>query len=296
MTIDLEMSEVTEATSRFPTYNESTLRDYGHMVPIGKPDGKGGLLKSFAFYDLDWGKEEEIDRVRNAPEGPGDQPGLLTLNILAIMLKEWHGDAKFSTRNHDGKLNTLLTSCAEDVLYAWVCFRVESEDPTFEIDVEKCPSCKKKFTWSTDLRGLEIKVTDTPPEDFHYRLRKPHAWGQDRVIDTLILRPHQWSGICDINHSARRSGLTDIKRAILSSSIYGCYDSRTPDDKVSLSPLLRQRISKVDMELMSNVVEKAFPRADLTMQIVCPHCCHLQKTPLDWTWDFFFGAASLPGV
>lgn len=272
---------------------ESTLELYGQSFPIGVDRGDGGLAKAFAFDRIDYEFEERLDRARNRKGGPGNHPAKIATEVLASVLTEFGGDTEFATKNHKHKVAAIEGAYMEDVLYAWVCLRVETMGADLAIRWE-CVGCEHEWTWSTDLKGLEVTVLDTPPKPKTVGLIYPVSWG-DQIIDTVELLPAKWRAVCQTKNAQRRGTLGDIKAGLVRSAVRSVRTKAGVE--LPLAPRIFELIHKLDRERMAQVMDsKEFPRCDLTFEIECPECAFVQRTPLDWTWDFFFGSASLPRV
>lgn len=272
--------------------SESTLGDYGPLLPIGVLSPTG-LAKEFAFKELVWEVEEEIDKLRNKKGGPGDHPGKTITTILAHVLTEWGGNKNFATAPEKARLQAIESAYMEDVLYAWVYFRYQEFDRYYTIRVPECDSCGQEYHWTADLENLKIQVCDQIPPEFEYKLSRKISHG-DSNLDTLTIACPTWAAVSRVNQSARAKGLTQVKKSLILASVKHAKDSTLKDKVHAFSPSVRRRIRKTDLEKMMGVLEKGhFPQSDMRFEVSCSHCGHVFTTTLDWTWDFFFGSASL---
>jgi len=287
------MTEVLEEESLPVPFATSTLGEYGNMLPIGILTEDGQLHKEFTFRELNWDEEDEIDRIRNSKKGPGDHPARLVTSVLAHMLSQWGGNSRFHTAPLDSRIRAIETAFMEDVLYAWVAFRIQELDPVYTVTIKECVSCEREYNWTTDLNDLEVKVAQSVPEHHVFKLSREISHGPSEV-DRVSIGCPRWNGVTSIDYNARKKGFATIKRGILMGAIHHVFDHRTPETVHALSPSIRRRIRKVDMERMTAIPDSGlFPRADMTFHMSCPHCQASLETSLDWTWDFFFGSASL---
>ncbi len=273
---------------------ESTQDFWGNNALIGR-EVDGRMQKSFAFRELDAATEANIERARARKGGPGKHEGKLVTEILCRTLTEWCGDAEFGNKPPKEQARILRDSYANDVLYAFVCLRIETMTPDFALTLE-CGECGKKFDWATDLTGLELTVSgETPLPPQVVKLRRPIPLGDDRQVTEVQLGIAKWSSITNVNV---KNGLSigNVKDAILMGSIEHLIDNKGV--VIAKASALLAKMHKLDRERMIKFMrdEDSVPAADMTFHCECTHdgCGHVHKTELDWTWDFFFGAASLP--
>jgi len=275
-----------------PTPSESTLELYGQNLPIGvlSPDGTQ-VGKGFAFRPLDFEVEEAIDKARNRPGGPGAHPAKVATEVLALTLTEWGGDPGFGTKAHEHKLAALQSAFVEDVLFAWVSLRVETMGEVLAVGWT-CASCAHEWQWETDLGRLQITTVDAPPVPVRVKLHKPVSFGE-RTLVACDLLPAKWSAVYNVTAIQRRGSIGDIRNAILRSAVSAVVNDK--GERSPLAPRAFQLITKRDRERLTKALDSPLlPRCDLSLEVVCPKCGHKTSTQLEWSWDFFFGSASLP--
>lgn len=268
---------------------KSTLGLYGHRLPIGVFDpNRDAVGKTFAFRPIDYATEKEIDKRRS--KIAGDHPGKVVAEVLATVLTEWAGCEDFATKNHAHKIGAIENSYSEDVMYAWIALRVEVMGEVFALGVE-CQMCGHEHTWETDLNGLSITVTEEKVEPRLLPLRRPVSFGENTFKEVLVA-PVRWGAINRIK-AKRRASFGDIKAEMVRDAIHAVKDGN--GNTVPLAPRVYEMMRKLDRERIVKALDSdEFPRCDLRFEIDCPDCGHTSVTSLDWTWDFFFGSASLP--
>ena len=83
------------------------------------------------------------------------------------------------------------------------------------------------------------------------------------------------------------STTADVKAKIISSSI------RKLGELEAVSDSILANLTKYDLEKMGRVIDDLMPGPDLTLEVNCPNCDADIRQQLDWSYDFFFGSASL---
>lgn len=284
------MTDTTEEPKAHTT-KCSTLGDYGELLPIGvhgprQPE----LQKGFGFREMDYQTEKEIDEARKRKDGPGNHPAKIVSEVLATMLSEWGGDSTFGKKSRKHKLGMIGAAYSEDILYAWVCLRIQAMGEDLSIDWT-CPACQVEMPWPTDLSYMPVTVVDTVPEPVEILLKKPVQFG-DKTLVAVNLLPPLWRAATEVKMS-RRGSLGDVKSEMLRTAI---SSFKTKDgEEHPPAPRIFDRLYKRDRERMMKALGgDRFPRCDMTFDIECKSCGHEHSTTLDWTWDFFFGSASLP--
>ena len=275
-----------------PTTSESTLNLYGYNALIGTNElGSKELGKPFAFTHIDYKTEAEIDKKLNKKGGAGKHPAKVVTEVLAHTLTEWGGDSDFETKNHKHKLIALQNAFYVDILYAWCCLRIQIMGEILGLDWT-CSECDHEFPWETDLNGLEVTTTNEMPEPTIVILNHKIHFGEITVSKLKILPP-RWAGACKIRSAQRRGGIGDIKAHLLRTAILCMV---TEDDKeLPLAPRVFELLRKRDRERAIKTLDSdKFPQCDMSFEVECPECGFVQETSVVWTWDFFFGSASLP--
>lgn len=270
-----------------PKYRKTTLGEQGSQLPIALDSSD----RTFALKEFNYGEERKIDDMRSKKGGAGNHPGRTVTTVLAHMLTKWKGE-DLSQTEHKKIEAKLRDSSMEDVLFAWVFFRTMEIDPVIELDITCIrPSCAKKYDWRGDLRGLEIEVADEQIEPIPFKLSGPLTWLREEY-DTLMLMPPKWSVM---NLVKEGGNMADIKAKLAMSAVHSLRNSAHPEQApISVSERALDFVHKRDVDRLVRAVNDLFPSMDSSFELECPHCKHKHETSLDWTWDFFFGASSMP--
>lgn len=273
---------------RHPT---STLLDYGHNLPIGIPEGNPvQLAKSFAFKPYRTKDEQAIEKARKGKQHPGRD----AVTVLVQMLTEWGGDPDFSSKPEKNRRASISRAYMADVLYAYIALRVEALGPYFALKTE-CSSCGHEHEWKTDLRGVQITIAEGADDLAQpFKLKHPIEHGET-LYDELVCGPPTWSAVSGLDAGTRRSGVTDIKLAMVRSSIREMRSSANPKKpSIQVGPLVLGEMSKMDLERLTRAIDDLFPSTDITFEIECPSCGVSTPYGLAWAFPFFFGGSSLP--
>ena len=285
----MDIKTETKPVEEGQKFLSSTLKMYGHSLLIGV-DNAGQLAKSFSFRRFTFKEELEIAKLRKRKDGPGLHDAKIATEVLAYMLTEWAGE-DVSQKAHKHKLMALRSAFMEDVLYAWICLRVETMGEDLAIKTQ-CPACRHTHTWVTDLTELEVSATSEAVEPVKMALKSPIPWG-DQEITHVVMMPPRWSSIYNVVQAGQVEGLDPIKRAVVQGAIYSAVTGDGTERPCD--PRIREQMTKLDVERIAKAFDSAkFPRNDASFEIVCPECGQAEETSLDWTWGFFFGSASLP--
>lgn len=273
--------------------SKSTLSLYGYQLPLGyHAQGETMLHKDFSFKPFNFENEKECTRLRQRKDGPGNHDAKIATEVLAHMLESWGGDTEFHRKKHEAKVAILRSAYMEDIVYAWICLRIEAM--THEVAVPfDCTNCDAPETeWVGDLNDLTVHVSDELPTPLPLDLKRPISWGE-KTITGVKLYPIRWRSSCDVKDGVRTAGLDAIKEAMVTGAIH-CFATEDGSEYPVQQRILDQ-MWKFDRERINKAYTKAdFPKVELKFDMTCESCGLNVKTLLDWTWDFFFGASSLP--
>ena len=293
--------EETPPTEETKPYEASTLGDYGYALPIGVVTGNPPTLeKGFAFRPYRMKEQLEIDKIRSQKGGAGDHPGKVVAEVLAFMLTEWGGRTDFQTVQQKHRVLQIEQGFMEDVLYAWICLRIEALGEYIGIDI-KCLNrmCGRfdEYPFRADLRKLPVTVTNKLVEPHHFKLRHPITWGK-KDWDTLNLLPPRW-GACCLIRAGDVVGDTDVKYQLAISAVQSMHASSDPEDVKPVTGAALEQIHFIDTERLVKVIQGTkgdgiFPHGDYRLHLECPDCHTGPTTTLTWSYDFFFDASSLP--
>jgi hypothetical protein len=135
-------------------------------------------------------------------------------------------------------------------------------------------------------------VADEIPPQLELSLKHPVSWGENEIVAIKIHMP-PWRALCEVKDRVRSAGEDAIKEALVTASIKGFVTKEGTDYPVQKRVL--EQMSKLDRERCRKAYSlAAFPEPDLRFGVVCEGCSFEIETTVNWTWDFFFGAGSLP--
>jgi hypothetical protein len=292
ITAILAEREAARVVHERPSYQETTLGVWGAALPIGIPVGNPAALeKGFEFAPLNFKREKALDKLRSKKGGSGNHPGKVPAETLAFMLRSWGGDHDFHDKKPKERYRAITNSYMQDVLYAWIYFRVQELGPYLALQAECVqPHCRHEWEWTTDLRGLELTVTREAPQPLPFEFTDEIEFG-GRSISGVLLLPPKWRVMSGFTGQTV-VGTADIKGRLALDSVHVAVTSSGEHTPAAASML--DEITKADLERLASSVDDLFPKSDPRFEIECPSCGNRQISGLNWTWDFFFGSASLP--
>lgn len=271
-------------------YEKTILKDWGPQLLIGVERGSPPLIhRDFAFRDFTFEREKEIDKMRSVKGGAGTHHAKTVTTVLAHMLTDWAGES-FSNLQQKHREQAINNSYMEDVLYAWVYLRATELERILTIN-PTCliQSCGEQYTWKGDLFTMESTISRDRIKPVQFKLSKPIEWAT-KNYNTLLLMPAKWGAFTGL---AANMTTADIKSAVAIASIHALFDPET-ESSVPMPQRAIDFMSKKDVERLTKaILGDTFPGVDAEFELRCPKCGHVHRTPLDWTWDFFFGSSSL---
>jgi hypothetical protein len=276
-------------------YRKVSLGDLGHLMPIGMEDGaQGKTQRGFAFREWTGVEDEEIDKVRQSPDLKKflDHNGKTVSIVLAVMLDHWgkFGAAEWNAMKVAKRILVLEESWMADVLTAWLALRVHAMGSRVVAQLE-CPRCHNEWAWPADLDKLDIQVADSVPR-FTYRTPRP-IQSAGKSYEMLCVQPARWRAVSTLSTSAMSGSIYGIKQAMTASCLYGLLSD---DESLPVAPITQGTIRAMPKRLsetLTRFIGEQFPEPDTALAPVCPSCKHGWEIGLRWTYDFFFGAASL---
>lgn len=284
------MTDQDKSESTTPTFSTSTLYDYGIQLPIGVVSGNpAGLHKGLAFRPYRTRDEKAISKLRKRNPHPAHD----VVVTLCYMLESFGDIADFQSLDDKKKRSTIMRASTADVLYAWVQLRIQALGSILSLEAE-CPSCEHEWTWSADLNTLEVGIADRLSDlAAVHQLRDPISFGQ-KTYDKIRVAPPKWGALANISSGKRAAGVGELKTAMVQGAVEGLVDPEDASKIMPASPVVFDEISKYDLEMLTNTIDELFPSIDVSMEMECPACGHVQSYHLQWGFDFFFGASSLP--
>lgn len=272
-------------------YVKTTVGELGPTLPMGVVVGNPPQLeRHFDTKDYYWEEEQELNKIRNKKEGPGQHPGKTVTEVLNFMLTSWGGKKDFQTTNTKNRRQAVDSAFMTDVLFAYVYLRIQALGSIYTTEVN-CAACGHDWTWRTDLNGAEVTVPEKPQDlDKEYKLIKQVKFG-DKVYDTVHLRPPPWSAVS--HHPMGRSNAGQVKSNLMMAAVRGLSNSKDRKQR-AIGMSTHVKLTKLDYEMLVMFVDRQFPSVDLNFQIECESCGAEFLHMMQWNFDFFFSGSSLP--
>lgn len=264
-----------------------TIASRGNRLPVGIPNGDE-LSKDFEIRPWRTKEEREIARFKK----PGAQQGTFVANVIGLMCPVVGGLDFESMKEAERTLHVSRMFIA-DVLYIWVCLRMESMGEKIKMEIG-CPNCSKKLPYTGDLSSTEVAVVpDGALESglrWKYKLHKPVKI-RGKEVESFTLAPPRWS---IMNVQGARNDAT-AKIAAIRGAVCGINDEPAV---LMLSDTEVDELSKRDLEAISTAVDDRFLGPNMALEGVCPpSICPIGgdqtfRAPINWSYDSFFGSSS----
>jgi len=270
-------------TDGFEGHDQTTFQMWGEQLPIGILDG-GELHRSFGFKVYDLAIERELALKRKKTRASAEY----VVEVLSTVLTVLGPHADFQALNHQQRKLVIQRMWLPDVLYAYFSLRREALGDELSASCT-CPTCSHKWKYVGDLAMGDVKVV-TGPEAISWRHEMRHGlMGKDGDrIKSAVLQPPRWECMLGITRKTGRTNAVMVKVRVIASCIRQLGDGTTP-----LTEHVIDTMSKYDIEHITKALDDCVPGPDMTLEPECPECGTELRIPINWDWDFFFGAASL---
>lgn len=270
---------------------KTTFAAFGQNLPIGVRTPTGRFVRSFEVGAYDTKEEREIGKLR---KGSNMQAGRTVMAVMATLLSNWGGNENFPRENVNTRMAKLQEAFMVDLLYAYIHTRIETVGGDYAIGMT-CPACEHEWEWIADLNEMELLAAPGKFEDADlevvWKLRRPIPFGET-VLDEVVLGPALWGTTTQV---PRSPSVSDVKLTLVRGAIRAFRSSASPDTpQQPASSHLLDRVHKLDLERLVGVSERKLPKIDTELEVCCPNCEHTWTHDMLWTFDFFFGASSLP--
>lgn len=280
--------------------NRKTLKELGSLLPIGlipKPEWKFAPKdNSFKFKEWGFEQEQEIAKLKNKENSSGK----FAAEVMNMMLDEL-GGVKWDSIGEAKRL-VLNQLYMGDMLYLYICLRIEALGHEFALNGILCPHCGHKHKeFVADLRDIDV---DTLPKDekpdqlFEYKLKKPikysHKGSDGEVPEDITLfkiARSKWQTMEELTMEMAENGAL-AKKCILKGSIAGYNDSEGYVDADKMIGSLK----KIDYEMMDKFIGMHNLGPTIVVADDCKSCGKKWAQQINWSYDHFFGASSLPSV
>lgn len=263
---------------------ESTFEDWGYRLPIGFLQG-GELHRSFAFRPFRMREEEQLEKLRGGKKKRVRMPEFVA-GVLAYMLTRL-GPYDFETLSETERRLVVNQMWQQDVLYAYIYLRIDALGSECAFNLE-CATCGHEWRWVADLGRTDVEIAeDAKSLVFTHHLRDGLET-PDGVVKEILIQPARWSAMSQIR--SKTFNYAEIKLALMASAIKNVGDGKHPITREMLETL-----TKYDSEALTKAIDDLTPGPNLMLEVECPECGATFRHALDWNYDFFFTASSLPG-
>lgn len=275
-----EKKEPAKAT--FPT---TTLGKLGNKLPVetkGKPD------QFFSF--IEWGTVEEKKIAKIKDKNPS--MGRFITDVLMILTDKINGEA-FAGQDEKIKILKLNQLPLANPLYMYFYLRFDQMGEELALNCQ-CPSCshlEENFVASLGDLDVDCKLGEWD-DNVNYKLKKPITLEKgEQLINNLNIKVGVWD-IMERMDSIVAQDSAETKIYTLKNHIAGSegFVGYLNADEVV------QKIKKVDLERLQRLIAQHNAGPSLQQQIECRMCKFKFYTQLNWSYDSFFGASSLPQV
>jgi hypothetical protein len=270
---------------KFP---KSTLAKLKRQLPIGFMDGSG-LVKGYKPRPDFKGREEKtIGRWKN--QNPNANVGKLTTFVLSTLLDSVGPHADFGGQSMERKQVIIGQMNMADVLTAYFGVRLETLGKKLRIRL-KCPACRRPTRITLDLGSMEI-TTASSWEDCQIPVELPNGipfevGTETKLFKNVTLVPPKW-------YPMESATDGDEEYDMVLRSLPTCLDTVEGLKREQwLGQDWLDATDKVDLEILSGIVSDSFPQPELILDLHCSKCKHQWQQMLDWSYDSFFGSASL---
>lgn len=264
-------------------FSESTAVDYGDRLPLGVYRD-GVLHREFAFRPYKSSIEKELDKLKQKNQAMNNVEWATVL--LATMLTRLGPYTDFAEEDFNTRRAIISRLYQPDMLYLIVRLRQSALGSEVRFNLT-CPRCAEKYRPSIDLDDLKLTVAETAQSLTTLHTLRDGIVVGGKTYTKLVLGPPRWGALAGI----RSRSTVDAEFAIIVASIRRALTDAGEVSQIT-SDMLGES-SKYDFEVLKKVIDDEMAGPDLALQSECPSCGFVQNYGVDWSWDFFFKAASL---
>lgn len=270
-------------TETSPKTTTVQLKDLGPNLPLGILDS-GSYVKDIAVRPWRMAEERELGRLRDANKDANVASFVsMVLSVMCTRL----GCHDFEGMKSEQRRVLISQMFMGDVFYAYVWLRVQTMGNHLDLNLA-CAACGRKFPFQADLNTVEVETAETEDAaSWSYTLRVPFKI-RDQTASVIRMGPARWNALEMMDrHGGMNPGMA--KAGI----IRGCFRGLADDDKPMLigdSEL--DEMSKWDLEKLTTEIDDYSIGPNMAVEGNCPHCRSPFRSPMDWTYDSFFGVSS----
>jgi hypothetical protein len=268
------------------------LKDLQNVLPLGYFTPEGNLVKSFKNRPWRMIEERAVGEIREKQKTP--MMGPFISELLAYMITGFDG-MDFEAKTPAERRLMLNQMSFPDVIYMYVWLRREAVGPELLLK-STCPICSYMYDIECDLDEMEIEVPDenaTSPDDF----KKPVQLKKGLEIDgatyhEMIIKPASWMVM-----EGMTAKLSSNDGALKTKFFQDCLveiPGYTAMDHFVVTDTLLDNMMKVDIELLNKAIDDASGGLNMNIEAKCEQCNGAYKQGIDWNYDNFFSASSIP--
>lgn len=261
---------------------ETTFGAWGRRMPIGILRG-GKLHKDFAFRRWTSKQDRELEEVRANSGAMSVQE--FVGKVVCHMLTQLGPWQDFQGLPESERLAITNQMYLGDVMYLYVWLRIEALGQRIVFRM-RCPGCKKLFKMVADLRQTDVSAVESPDTLIKSLKLKDGIEVGETLEHNILVHPPQWIAMGSVK--ADTTNQHDVKTQIILSSLRQIGESVHPP-----APQVLDTLTKYDLEMLTRVIDDMNPGPDLTLEARCAKCGVEFKSPLEWSWSFFFDGVSL---
>jgi len=283
-----ELAAIPAKGSGAPEHSLTTFQMLGDQLPIGILDA-ATLHRNFAFRRYDYGVERQLAVKRKKTRAPAEY----VVEVLAHMLTVLGPHTDFQALDDPQRRLIVQRMWMHDVLYAYFSLRRQAMADELSVGCT-CPTCNTKWKFTGDLSQGDVKVVESPASiAWNHALKdgvlaKPSATRRGGCVKDVVLQPPRWECMMGLSRKSGRTDPVHAKVRIIASAI-----RQLGDGTHVMTQEVIDTMTKYDIEHVTKALDDNVPGPDMTLEPECPECETELRVPINWDWDFFFGAASL---
>lgn len=281
--IDPILGEIPEDLIEDSEESLPTIKELGHVLPIGFKDNTNLIHKDFSFKEYTWELEEELGEIKE--KEPDLEMGPYISEILCHSLINI-GDIKINEMKENYKKRALLRSLYyADVLYMYVCLRIDSLGHELAMNPFKC-KCGNTVKYIGDLRTLGVKIPENTIKKIKLKDGMTYA---TKNLKNITVGPLKWSFMetkdNNIFNNKAKTILEVIRNSVI--SIEGA-----PEGPVFITSGHLRSMKPREVLQLYNKIDQINAGVSLVIEGECG-CKRKFYEAIDWRYENFFDPSSL---
>ncbi len=267
-----------------------TLREHGSNLSIGLPDPNGGLLKPFSTRRF----SHKDNKALAARRDDAVTAGRFASEVIKMFVTDVAGFKLGETSEGERSLFVNRLSMA-DAFTLYFGVRITAKGPIIKPRL-RCPMCKFAFSDTVDLYSTIMRIITDPTElEREFKFSETYtveiAKGREVTFDRVTLGPPMWSEIEGLTPE-KFDNTAIMTEAIIRGAIKRLGDLSETDTRLALSSNALDMLSLLDIDDLTEDINNNAPGPELVIDTKCKRCKSKITTPLDWSYDSFFGTSS----